>query len=93
MQPNQTRHLAPSLKRSTGSFWTLAPHYLRQAGSWASAKGGQASRPSKLKTKKATQRLLFLFFAPPIIQSCNTTSFLEDLLDLDHIQFPLLNNT
>jgi hypothetical protein len=54
MQPNQTRHLAPSLKRSTGSFWTLALHYLRQAGSWASAKGGQASRPSKLKTKKAT---------------------------------------
>jgi hypothetical protein len=42
----------------------VAPHYLRQAGFWASAKGGQASRPSKLKTKKATQWLLFCFLLP-----------------------------
>jgi len=45
------------------------------------------------KNKKEVKNDLLSMMAPPIIQSCSTISFFNDLLALDDIQFSFLKNT
>ena len=53
-----------------------------------------ASRVLKsYKNKKEVIFDLLSKLAPPIIQSCSTTSSIDDPLVLDDIQFSFLNNT